>query len=65
MFEGIDTVTETEGCEILGSYFDEEISLTEAAVQLSVTPDVFRDLLEEYDIEVRERSQRDIVEEAA
>lgn len=64
MFENIDTVTETEGCEILGSYLDETISLTEAAVQLSVTPKVFRDLLEEYDIEVRERSRRDIVEEA-
>lgn len=58
-------MTEIEGCEILGRYLDKEISLTEAAIQLSVTPNVFRDLLEDYDIEVRERSQREIVEEAA
>lgn len=65
MFEDIDTVTETEGCVILGRYLDKDITLTEAAIQLSVTPDVFRHLLEDYDIEVRERSRREIVEEAA
>lgn len=65
MFEDVDTVTETEGCEVLGRYLDEELSLNEAAVQLSVTPKVFRNLLEGYDITVRERSREEIVETAA
>jgi hypothetical protein len=65
MFEEIDTVTDAEVFQTLGRYITGKISVAESAIELSVDPETVRNILNRHDIEVRERSRHEIVEEVA
>lgn len=65
MFDNIDTVTDSEVWEVIGRYLTEDISLAEAAITLSATPETIREILDRYDIEIREPSKEELVEDAA
>lgn len=65
MFDEIESVTEAEAFQIIGQYTTHEIELAEAAIELSVSPETFRRILNEHDIEVREPSKEDLVRNVA
>jgi len=65
MFDEIDTATESEVYTVLGRYVSKDISLVEAAIELSVSPDVIREVLNDQNIEVREPPKESLVEDAA
>ncbi|WP_115864214.1 hypothetical protein [Halorussus litoreus] len=65
MFDEIGTATEAEVFEVLGRYTTGNVELIEAAIEISVAPEVFRDILEQHDIAVREPSKQEIVENVA
>ncbi|MCU4718138.1 hypothetical protein [Halapricum hydrolyticum] len=65
MFDEIETATEAEVFEVLGRYTAGNVGVVEAAIELSIAPDVFRDILEQHDIAVREPSKQEIVENVA
>lgn len=65
MFDEIDTATESEVFNVLGRYVSQELSLVEAAIELSIAPDVYREVLTERDIEIREPTKENLVQNAA
>ena len=56
MFDSIDNATDSEVFESIGRYETNDIDINQVAVELSSNPREVREILNQYDIEVRERS---------
>ena len=65
MFDSIDNATDSEVFESIGRYETNDIGINQVAVELSSNPKEVREILNQYDIEVRERSIDEIVQEVA
>lgn len=65
MFSEIDSVPEEEAYQIIGRYVTGEIELVEAAIELSISTETLRELLQDADIAICEPSRDEIVQRAA
>ncbi|KZN23041.1 hypothetical protein A4G99_16105 [Haladaptatus sp. R4] len=65
MFDKIKTATDSEVHEVLGHYMTKDISLIEAAIELSAAPETLREILDYHDIDVREPTKEELVQDAA
>lgn len=65
MFEHIDTATEEEIFQIIGRYVARDISVAEAAIELSTDPEAVRGLLNDLEVDIQEPSRGEIVKNAA